>query len=304
MGYYFRKFDILIYILRGKQSMPFNLERLKRNDIPDLIALSQSVGWDYDREELEMTFSSGIIFGHKNKDGQVISSAAVIPYGQILASIGLVIVHREYRGAGLGKSVTKACINAVSSQVPLMLIATQEGQPMYESLGFKKVSSVHKFMCDQFISTYDTLRENLYEIKPYSSNDFAHIVKLDENAVGANRSDFLKVRIHQSKECFIVKDLTGHTLGFGMSIQTPQNLILGPLVAPHDYIAELLVCKLAEGYQGKLRVDVPTGKKEFMDFLIKHGFKEINQPPIMILHANHLPPRNGHLYGIASQAFG
>ncbi|OQO98791.1 GNAT family N-acetyltransferase, partial [Geobacillus sp. 44B] len=85
-----------------------NLVTFGYEDIPELILLSASVGWDYDEHEIRTMMKSGKIYGHKNEEGKVVSSAAIIPYDTSLASIGMVIVHEEYRGMGLGKIVTRA----------------------------------------------------------------------------------------------------------------------------------------------------------------------------------------------------
>ncbi|WP_051860589.1 hypothetical protein [Bacillus sp. SJS] len=50
------------------------------NDMDGLISLSQSVGWDYDANDMKTILSSGKIVGHKSEIGQTVSSAAIIPY--------------------------------------------------------------------------------------------------------------------------------------------------------------------------------------------------------------------------------
>ena len=45
------------------------LNALDENDIEGLISLSQSVGWDYDKDEISTVMSSGKILGHKNEFG-------------------------------------------------------------------------------------------------------------------------------------------------------------------------------------------------------------------------------------------
>ena len=120
------------------------LEQFDKNDILGLRDLSASVGWDYDEQEINTVITSGKIYGHKNAEGKIVSSAAIIPYDTDLASIGMVIVNKDYRGLGLGKKVTQKCIDSVSKETSIMLISTEEGKPLYENLGFKTVDYVHK----------------------------------------------------------------------------------------------------------------------------------------------------------------
>ncbi|WP_423410191.1 GNAT family N-acetyltransferase [Heyndrickxia sp. MSNUG] len=134
----------------GNDKGTLNLKILDESDIAGLIALSASIGWDYDEHEIRTVMSSGKIVGHKSEEGQIVSCAAIIPYEGNLASIGMVIVNQEYRGQGLGKEATQMCIDYVTEKTSTMLIATPEGKPLYEIMGFKEVTSVHKFICTTY----------------------------------------------------------------------------------------------------------------------------------------------------------
>ena len=112
-------------------------QQLNQLHIGDLLSLATIVGWDYDREEIQTLLASGSVYGHVNIDKMVISCAAIIPYGAKLASIGMVIVHPDYRGRGLAKELLIQCMSQVTQNTALMLIATKEGRPVYEKLGFK-----------------------------------------------------------------------------------------------------------------------------------------------------------------------
>ncbi|WP_409271646.1 GNAT family N-acetyltransferase [Neobacillus sp. SCS-31] len=280
-----------------------NLIQFDKSDIPGLIALSASVGWDYDQYEIATVMSSGKIFGHKNGKGEIVSSSAIIPYDNKLASIGMVIVNKEHRGLGLGKDATQKCIDSVSPDCSIMLIATEEGKPLYEKIGFRTVGHVHKFLCDSYL-TPESLKPNSVTIENYNENDFIEILNLDKAAFGDKRSNFLHYRINQSKQCLVAKDTKGNIVGYGLSILGPENLLLGPIVAPDFQTAALLLDWLVIEHTGKLRIDVPSGNKDFMFFLEQCGFKNVAKPPIMMLNSVSLPARNSNLFGIAAQIFG
>ncbi|MED4018763.1 GNAT family N-acetyltransferase [Sutcliffiella cohnii] len=280
------------------------LVQFDKCDVPGLIELSASVGWDYDEKEIGTVLSSGKIFGHKNAEGKIVSSAALIPYDSSLASIGMVIVNKEFRGFGLGKETTKKCIESVSKDITIMLIATEDGKPLYEKMGFHTVDSVHKYICDNYIPISKPLNNSAVIFEELSEVDMNEILKLDENAFGDSRSRFLINRIKQSEKCLVVKDNNGTIVGYGLSILGPVNLILGPIVAPDFQTASLLIDKLCSKHQGKLRIDVPSCNEEFMSLIEKSGFVKVSQPPIMVLHSVNMPLRNKTLYGIAAQIFG
>ena len=283
--------------------LELRVERLRKEQISDIVALSSYIGWDYNREEIETIFNAGIVYGVWNEKEELIASAAIILYGEKLASIGMVIVHPDYKGRGIGKIITEACVKSVSAHTPIMLIATDEGKPLYEKLGFRAVSYVSKYICNSYNAKDYCVRNEDY-VMNYEEGDLEKIIKIDEYAFGTNRKEFLKKRIMQSEQCTVVRDKEQKVLGYGLSIQTPENKIIGPVVAKNDEMAMRIVHDLAKGHNGKLRIDVLEGKKDFMKVLEIAGFKKVNTPPIMMKNSGQLLKRNNELYSIAAQIFG
>ena len=280
----------------------FQLENFEVIDIPSLIDLSNSVGWDYDESEIKTIMSSGKIYGYRNEIGEIICSAAIVEYDSKLASIGMVIVRQDYQGMGLGKKATQKCIESIPSSTTIMLIATEEGKPMYEKMGFSSVDSIQKFICKTYETSYTNVKS--IKIKAYNEKDFTQLIQIDKEAFGDDRKTFLLNRIKQSKVALVAKDSNGKVIAYGLSISGPVNLILGPIVAPDSEAALAIVDELVKNHQGKLRIDVPSGNEEFIAQLIKCGFSKVGQPPIMIKNSVELPFRNKTLYSIAAQIFG
>ncbi|GAB6492646.1 GNAT family N-acetyltransferase [Bacillus paranthracis] len=280
--------------------LKISVDRLRKENIEDIVALSSYIGWDYNGEEIETIFDSGIVYGVWNRRKELIASAAIILYGEKVASIGMVIVHPNYKGRGIGKAITDSCIKSVSTQTPIMLIATDEGKPLYEKLGFRAVSYVSKYICNSY-NVNDYCIGNEDYIMNYEECD---LEKIDEDAFGTSRNEFLKQRIMQSDQCVVVKDTKENVVGYGISIQTPENKIIGPIAAKNDAMAMRIVHDLAREHHGKLRIDVPEGKKDFMKKLEITGFQKVNTPPIMMRNSDQFLKRNGELYSIAAQIFG
>lgn len=279
------------------------LVEFDENDISGLITLSASVEWDYDEFEIATVLSSGKIFGHKDAAGTIVSSAAIIKYDTHIASIGMVIVHQDFRGLGLGKDATQKCLDSAAGDTAIMLIATKEGEPLYEKMGFKTVDYVQKYLADNYRVNHGLSTNNM-TIENYHENDLNQILTLDEAAFGDKRSTFLHNRIIQAKQCLVVKDQHAKIIGFGISILGPINLLLGPIVAPDCQTASLILNNLALNHQGKLRIDVPVGNEEFVALLTQSGFKEVSNPPVMIINSVEMPPRNNTLFALAAQIFG
>jgi predicted GNAT family N-acyltransferase len=279
------------------------LVEFDKYDVSDLIELSASVGWDYDEHEIKTVMSSGKIYGHKNSVGKIVSSAAIIPYDTDLASIGMVIVNEEHRGLGLGKKATQKCIDSVSQNTSIMLISTEEGKTLYENLGFNTVDYVHKYLSNNYIPNKLFINREI-TLDEYSEKDINEIIELDAAAFGDRRRKLLLNRINQSKHCLVVRNEKGKIIGFGLSILGPVNLLIGPIVAPDQKTAALIIDRLVLNHQGKLRIDVPSNNDELMLFLEKSGFVKVSNPPIMIKNSINMPNRNKELFAITAQIFG
>ncbi|MEX3714635.1 GNAT family N-acetyltransferase [Cytobacillus horneckiae] len=283
-----------------RQQKP-QLESLNESDIERLIQLSTSVGWDYDYDEIKTIPSSGKVFGHKTENGEVVSSAAIIPYDTNIASIGLVIVKRNYRGMGLAKEVMQKCIHFANKSMPIILIATDEGQPLYKKLGFNNIASIKKYFCYQPLRS--VIANEKYTLEAMKNENFTNVVHIDEQAFGAKRQTFLIHRMRQAKECIVLKE--GDSVkGFGMAIACRDYLRLGPIIAPNTAAALLIIHRLAENHTGTIRIDVPAEQIEFTQAIESEGFEFVNQPPIMMMNGQSLSNRNGTLYSISAQIFG
>ncbi|RBP05327.1 hypothetical protein [Rossellomorea aquimaris] len=97
--------------------------------------LSDSVEWGYDENEIGTVMSSGKIFGHTMQMKNCIKCNNN-SFCTSIASIGMVIMNKDFRGFDLGKEATQKCINPFLSDVSIMLIATEDGKPLYEKMFF------------------------------------------------------------------------------------------------------------------------------------------------------------------------
>ncbi len=291
------------FFMYTDNKIELKLVEFDKYDVLSLVELSTSVGWDYDEYEVRTVMASGKIYGHKNTVGKIVSSAAIIPYDTNLASIGMVIVNEDYRGLGLGKKATQKCIDSVSQNTSIMLISTEDGKPLYERLGFSTVDSVHKYLSDNYIPT-NLFNHPQITLERYKEEEIHKIIELDSAAFGDKRGELLLNRINQSKQCLVVKNQNGKIIGFGLSILGPENLLIGPIVAPNSQTAALIIDGLVINHQGKIRIDVPSSNDELMLFLEKSGFIKVSNPPIMIKNSIKMPYRNKELFAIAAQIFG
>ena len=287
--------------------MTLNCElcQLDRGDIDALIHLSASVGWDYDAAELNTLLTVGCMFGHKTSAGDLVSSAAIVPYASTFAFLGMVIVHPEYRRRGLGEAVTAAARDAMPAGSYVALVATPDGRGLYENMGFEVVTKVHKYVRSRIEagSKADLRAHSAVALQAMRSEDLPRIAELDALAFGVDRQAFLRQRWQQSATSRIVTD-DANVMGYALGIKGPVNWILGPIVARDDHYASQLSAQIAASTTDAVRIDVPSQHAEWAtDELMRMEFVKVAEPPIMTYLGRPLPIRHG-LYALAAQVFG
>ncbi|WP_242556176.1 GNAT family N-acetyltransferase [Bacillus sp. HU-1818] len=165
------------------------LSVLTEKDVPGLSALCRHAGWPgYDERELGLLLQNGRLFGYKDSEGTLLSCSGIFPYGSF-ASLGLVIVQKEFRGAGLGKKMVEACIGELNDTIPIMLVATEQGLPLYQKAGFQQISSIYKYVCDGFLPH---TADSDIDIAPFQTKDFQALTKTDRAAFGTGREHLLQ----------------------------------------------------------------------------------------------------------------
>lgn len=277
------------------------LSVLTKKDVPGLSALCRHAGWPgYDERELGLLLQNGRLFGYKDSEGTLLSCSGIFPYGSF-ASLGLVIVQKGFRGAGLGKKMVEACINELNDTIPIMLVATEQGLPLYQKAGFQQISSIYKYVCDRF---FPHTADSEIDIAPFQAKDFQALTKADRAAFGTGRERLLQQLVSGCLEYAVAKNKDGRIVGYGLSRQTPDSLRIGPLIAPSRECAALLISKLAHGKQGRIRIDI-SGEYSCIDpDLAAMGFVRDTESPLMVLRKSLFPKRNGHLVAVMSQGLG
>lgn len=280
---------------------PIKIQQLNEEHIPDLIRLSERLGWDYDKPELQTAFRSGSLYGHLNA-GKVISSAAIFPYGKVLASLGMVMVDPEFRRMGLGKEAATKCLN-LHTGTPVTLVTTKEGKSLYERLGFQTVDYVHKLIGEYSYNESVHVPKNI-EMKPLLAEDLEEMTRLDSIATGSDRSLFLANRFHQAKDTIQIRRKNGEMLGYGFSISLPEMTLIGPIIAKDQDLALTLIHELAKKHRDIVRLDLLSKHQSLIQKLKNRDLKEIRRAPIMMKLADQLPGDTNQLFAVASQAFG
>src|SRR5580700_5178240 len=121
---------------------------LREQDIAVAAELSAEAGWNQTPDDWRMLLQLNPenCFGI-DADGQLVSTATLTCYGVQLAWIGMVLTSRNYRRRGFARSLLLRAIQRADELgvESLKLDATDQGQPLYESLGFRPEQAVERW---------------------------------------------------------------------------------------------------------------------------------------------------------------
>jgi len=127
---------------------PTGVRLLRKADLAAALELSTIAGWNQTADDWSMLMNLAPegCFGIE-ADGALVATTTLLCYGQQLAWIGMVLTKPNYRGRGFArKLVTHALRAADSMEVKTVkLDATDQGQRLYESLGFEAEGSIERW---------------------------------------------------------------------------------------------------------------------------------------------------------------
>lgn len=223
-----------------------DLVEFKPHHLEGALALSQQAQWPHRIEDWAMgsSLSKGVAAVHRDR---VLGTAMATLYGDDVATINMVIVDEAMRGLGIGKRLMDFALNAASGR-ECRLIATQDGLPLYQKLGFREA---HRIVQHQgLISSVPPP----HGVEWVNASDVAECMRLDHVACGMDRRDLITYLANNGRLAVIRRD--DRVAGFGAIRRSGRGEVVGPVVAENALEARMLLSFLLAGKQGQfLRVD-------------------------------------------------
>ncbi|MER9232955.1 GNAT family N-acetyltransferase [Mesorhizobium sp. M0622] len=210
------------------------------------VALSSQAGWPHRREDWAMglALSAGFV---ALEGERVVATTLVTPYGKAAATINMVIVDVAMRGRGIGRKLMDLALQASESR-ECRLVATREGLPLYEKLGFQATGAV--------LQHQGLLAETLAGegVEWATADDAAAFVELDRSACGMDRGGLIRLLCEQARIAVLRRE--GKPVGFAAVRTFGRGKVAGPVVAETSEAARSLLSFLFAASPGTLlRVD-------------------------------------------------
>src|SRR5258707_6428928 len=153
--------------------------------------LAMEAGWNQNVADWRFMLGAGRGFGCATPDGTWQASALVLPLGQKLAWISMVLVTKAWRRSGLGTTLLKRCVEEVRSAGAVAgLDATEQGRPIYLPLGFRDLYPISRWQFDR-VTGPAVLAPAGVSLRPIGRADLPRLVLYDRPLTGLERPAIL-----------------------------------------------------------------------------------------------------------------
>ncbi|MGH1354321.1 MAG: GNAT family N-acetyltransferase [Thalassovita sp.] len=263
------------------------LAEFTADHLPGAVRLSQQAQWPHRTQDWALTLSQsqGVV---AIENDQVVGTALASLFGDV-ATLNMIIVDEALRGRKLGRKLMNAVIQ-IAGTCEMRLIATADGLPLYEKLGFKAIGEIQQFQGD----AQAVAPEIPVEI---GECDLDRLIEMDHAASGLERGDLL-ARIASVGTVFHCES------GFAILRAFGRGQVLGPIVAADDRSARsLLAAAASHAMGGFLRIDTPS--PELGEFVKTLGMAHVGGGTCMVLNPlSKAPDTKIRTFGLISQALG
>ena len=206
------------------------VRNLTPDDVPSTLELSAAANWNQTAEDWYRIL-------HLSPDGcrciedagNVVTTTTLLPYGTRLAWIGMVLTSLDYRRQGLARKLIEDALAFAERHGirTLKLDATDEGRPLYESLGFVVEKQIERWGRDSKQANSTKNGDQLHVLSE-------ELYRLDAEAFGASRKELLQL-LSNAGSCDAASD------GFVFSRAGRAAHYLGPCVSKSEPTANRLI---------------------------------------------------------------
>ena len=247
------------------------IEPIGPEHAPGVWPLSIEAGWNQNVADWKFMLGAGRGFGLRNEAGVWQASSLVLPLGQKLAWISMVLVTQALRRGGVGTRLLKRCIDEVrASGAVAGLDATEQGRPIYLPLGFHDLYKIERW---HLVGARDRIAPPpAIAIRLANLTELPALAIYDRPLSGMERPTLLThLATRQPGRAWVAETATGKLAGFVLGREGRTASSIGPVVADSEAVALALISRATTGVQGPFIIDSPQVHREIRRWLEGQG---------------------------------
>ena len=243
---------------------------LRAADVPAALELQSPEGWNQTesdwrrvlRLDPDGSFAARL-------DDRLVGTTTTLRFGSELAWIGMVLVHPELRGHGVGRRLMEAALEHLARRgvMSVKLDATPAGKPLYEKLGFVTELIIQRWEGVARPRPSDGATEFL-------GDHLGGVRALDRDAFGLDRVDVLSALLEDAHVPALVAGSSNAAVPTAFALARPGHRAdyIGPLIASDSSSALALLDAMHARLAGRrVYMDVNTGFALPPDALTSRG---------------------------------
>ncbi|MBY8991900.1 MAG: GNAT family N-acetyltransferase [Candidatus Lokiarchaeota archaeon] len=214
---------------------------------------------------------------------------------QNVGSIGYMGVLPGYRnqgvGAGIFQKLKQTAIDAGCKTINLY--ASKLGEPIYRKSGFQGEFSANMYLMPNISPKIPLMNKNLKIVS--KSPDW--LLDLDREAVGFDRSDYLKARISLGAKLIVIENE-----GYGLLSNIFNSVRLGPVIASNIEVAVDIIGEgISLGAKSMIIPKHPAFQNEIIRLI---GLAEQGKPNLKMVYGEKIKRKINYLYAVGTYAKG
>jgi GNAT superfamily N-acetyltransferase len=234
--------------------------------------LSIEAEWNQNVADWRFMLGAGRGFGLRGADGRWQASSLVLPLGQRLAWISMVLVTKDRRRGGVGSELLKRCIEEVRAAGAVAgLDATEHGRPIYLPLGFHDLYKISRWHLDRAPTMHVPPPQGI-ALRPMVLADLPRLTTYDRSLSSMERPTILAhLATRQPGLAAVAETPSGKIAGFVLGREGRVATSLGPLVADNEAIALALIARATASTKPPFIIDVPDAHRDIGSWLETEG---------------------------------
>lgn len=273
------------------------LRAMEPSDVAAIHAMSQGEQWPHRKQDITamLNLGQGVV---AEMGGEIMGSAMWWIYGEKVATLGMLLVDRRFRGNGIGRLIMESVLDQIGDR-SILSIASDSGLSLLRKLGFRGVSEIRQHQGTAFTAPLVPLKPG-ERIRPMGANDVTDVSALVEAATGLVRPKMMKALLGKGHGIVLVHD--EEIIGFAIFRRFGRGYVVGPVIAPDIVRAKALISQWLGSRSGEfIRLDM-MGECGLHDWLEQLGLIHINSFVVMVRGEEPVPSQPGQSFAIVSQA--
>lgn len=266
-------------------------------DLPQAHGLTAAIRWPHRLEDWQFGLALGEGFAI-SEGGRLLGTAIVWPFGPAHGCFGMLVVAADQQGRGLGARLMATALARLGGR-SAHLVATKAGEKLYHRLGFTVEGAIRQHQGQVAPIALHAPRPG-ERLRPGGPADLVVLAGLDAVATGMDRTRALAALLAEAET--IVLDRDGAAVGFAMLRPFGRGHVVGPVVAPDEQAARLLIAHFLGLNQGRfVRIDIT-------DFALSPWLEAAAMPcvdeALRMVRGASAPPGAVRSFALVNQALG